>query len=78
MNGPTELINILSQLRKQNTGGTWKALEKEIINATKNGKNAILKIELEYNNPNNTELPSLYKIHKIIDEIDEYLEILNY
>lgn len=78
MNGPTELINILSQLRKQNTGGTWKALEKEIINATKNGKNAILKIELEYNNPNNTELPSLYKIHKIIDEIDEYLEIPNY
>lgn len=77
MNGPTELINIVPQLKTQNTGGIWKRLEKEIINAIKNGKNTVFKIELEYNNPNNREQPSLYKIHKIIDNIDEYLEIPN-
>lgn len=75
--GPTELINILPQLKTQNRGGEWRRMERRIINLLNEGKSVKLKVNPQYSDGDLFARPTEYRITQIVDGIPENFVISN-
>lgn len=75
--GPTELINILPQLKIQNRGNEWRHMERRIVNLLNEGKTVKLKVNLRYDEGDMFARPNEYRITQIIEGVPEALVISN-
>ena len=75
--GPTELINILPQLKIQNRGNEWRKMERRIIDLLSEGKSVKLKVNPQYSDGDLFARPTEYRITQIVDGISEYFVISN-
>lgn len=75
--GPTELINIVPQLRTRNRGGDWRKIERRVVNVLKEGKTVKQVVNLQYSDGDFFARPTEYRITLIVDGIPEDYVIPN-